>query len=163
MSLDEELETIRLYLALEKMRFSDKFDYDITLSHEAEEEEWMLPSMVLQPFLENAIIHGLMPLSSKGKLSIQASIKNNALQIIITDNGIGLAKSKLYKTDKKHISRGMELIKERLEILSQLGKEPIEFIISPLQPNAENVGTKITLSFPYSVYDAFQKRPTITH
>ena len=157
-SLEEELETIRLYLALEKMRFSDKFDYEITLTPEAEEEEWMLPSMVLQPFLENAIIHGLMPLTTKGILTINASVKNEALVILITDNGVGMEKSKVYQTNKKHVSRGMQLIKERLEILSLIGKEPITLNIKPLQANEENKGTRIELSFPISVYDAFQQQ-----
>ena len=157
-SLEEELETIRLYLALEKMRFSDKFDYEIILTPEAEEEEWMLPSMVLQPFLENSIIHGLMPLTTKGILTIHASVKNDALFVVISDNGVGMEKSKLYKTNKKHVSRGMQLIKERLEILSLIGKEPITLAIKPLQPSAHNEGTKVELRFPISVYEAFQQQ-----
>ena len=157
-SLEEEMETIRLYLALEKMRFSDKFEYEITQTAEAQDEEWMLPSMVLQPYLENAIIHGLMPLTTKGLLTIHASVKNQALQICITDNGVGMEKSKLYKTNKKHVSRGMQLIKERLEMLSQLGPEPISLQIQASKPNELNEGTIVKLSFPLSVYDAFQKQ-----
>ncbi len=157
-SLEEELETIRLYLALEKMRFSDKFDYEITQTPEAQDEEWMLPSMVLQPYLENAIIHGLMPLNTKGLLKIHASVKDQALQISITDNGVGMEKSSLYKTNKKHVSRGMILIKERLEMLSQLGPDPILLQIETNNPNEENVGTIVKLSFPLSIYDAFQKQ-----
>ena len=162
-SLDEELETLRLYLSLEKMRFTDKFDYEIILSPTTEDDEWMLPSMVLQPFLENSIIHGLMPLSTKGLLTIEAFTKNNALHVIITDNGVGIEKSKLYKTNKKHVSRGMQLIKERLEMLSSLGKEPILFTIEPNKLNEENEGTKVSLVFPQSVYEAFQKRPVTTN
>ena len=162
-SLDEELETLRLYLSLEKMRFTDKFDYEIILSATTEEDEWMLPSMVLQPFLENSIIHGLMPLSTKGLLTIEAFTKNNALHVTITDNGVGIEKSKLYKTNKKHVSRGMQLIKERLEMLSSLGKEPILFTIEPNKLNEENEGTKVSLVFPQSVYEAFQKRPVTTN
>lgn len=158
-SLEEELETIRMYLALEKMRFTDKFDYEILLSAEAEEEEWMLPSMVLQPFLENAILHGLMPLQTKGLLQIHASVKQQTLVISITDNGVGVQKSKLYKTNKKHVSRGMQLIAERLEMLSNLSKERIEFSITAADAGAENEGTKVMLCFPQSVYDAFQKQP----
>jgi sensor histidine kinase YesM len=157
-SIEEELETIRLYLALEKMRFSDKFEYEITQSSEVEDEEWMLPSMVLQPYLENAIIHGLMPLTTKGLLTIHASVKNQALQICISDNGVGMKKSKLYKTNTKHISRGMQLIKERLEMLSLLGREPIELAIELYRPNEENEGTVVKLSFPLSIYDAFQQQ-----
>jgi LytS/YehU family sensor histidine kinase len=157
-SLEEELETIRLYLELEKMRFLDKFDYEISLSEETQDEEWMLPSMVLQPYLENAIIHGLMPLTSKGLLTIHASVKKQVLQICITDNGVGMEKSKLYKTNKLHVSRGMHLIKERLEMLSQLGSEPIVLEITPLKLGEENEGTMVKLSFPLSNYFAYQRQ-----
>lgn len=157
-SLEEELETVRLYLQLEKMRFADKFDYLITLSKEVEDDEWMLPSMVLQPFLENAILHGLMPLNSKGLITIDARVKNDTLHITITDNGIGIEKSKIYRSGKEHKSRGMQLIKERLELLSKLSKEPIELAITALNPGDENPGTKISLNVPQSVYEAFTKQ-----
>ena len=162
-SLDEELETLRLYLSLEKMRFTDKFEYKFILSTTTEDDEWMLPSMVLQPFLENSIIHGLMPLTSKGLLTIEAFTKNNALHIIITDNGVGVEKSKLYKTNKKHVSKGMQLIKERLEMLSSFSKEPILFSIEANNTNEENEGTKVSLCFPQSVYEGFQKRSLISN
>ena len=157
-SLDEELETVRLYLQLEKMRFTDKFEYRITLSKEVEDDEWMLPSMVLQPFLENAILHGLMPLNAKGLLTIDASVKNDILCITIADNGIGIEKSKIYRTGKAHKSRGMQLIKERLQLLSKLSTEPIELSIAELDPAANNPGTKIILLVPQSVYEAYTKQ-----
>ncbi|MEP7237453.1 MAG: histidine kinase [Ferruginibacter sp.] len=158
-SLDEELETVRLYLQLEKMRFADKFNYSITLSKEVEDDEWMLPSMVLQPFLENAILHGLIPLNSSGQLNIEATIINNALCVTITDNGIGIKKSKALRAGKAHKSRGMQLIKERLELLSKLGTESIELTIIELNSGAANPGTKIILLVPQSVYEAFAKQP----
>ena len=158
-SLEEELETVRLYLQLEKMRFTDKFDYLITLSKDVEDDEWMLPSMVLQPFLENAILHGLMPLNSKGLITIDAMVKKDVLYITITDNGIGIEKSKIYRSGKEHKSRGMHLIKERLQLLSKLSKEPIELVITALNPAAENPGTKISIVIPQSVYMAFQQQP----
>ena len=157
-SLDEELETVRLYLQLEKMRFTDKFEYRITLSKEVEDDEWMLPSMVLQPFLENAILHGLMPLNAKGLLTIDASVKNDILCITIADNGIGIEKSKIYRSGKAHKSRGMQLIKERLQLLSKLSTEPIELSIAELDPAANNPGTKIILLVPQSVYEAYTKQ-----
>jgi ligand-binding sensor domain-containing protein len=158
-SLDEELETVRLYLQLEKMRFADKFNYNITLSKEVEDGEWMLPSMVLQPFLENAILHGLIPLSTSGMLNIEAYIINNALCVSITDNGIGMQKSKALRAGKAHKSRGMQLIKERLELLSKLATQPIELSITELNPGTQNPGTKIVLLVPQSVYEAFAKQP----
>jgi len=157
-TLDEELETIRLYLQLEKMRFPDKFDYNIHLSKAATDEDWMLPSMVLQPFLENAILHGLMPLEEKGQLTIEANAKGNTLYITITDTGMGIKKSRALRSGSPHKSRGMQLIKERLELLSKLSKEPIQLSITELIPGANNPGTKISLSIPQEVYEVFQQQ-----
>ncbi len=152
--LDEEVETIKLYLELEKMRFHDKFDYSITLNQKAEDEDWLLPGMVIQPFLENAILHGIVPSGKKGQLNIHIEGVDNKLIICITDNGIGMAKSKLLKMDTKHNSRGMQLIKDRLEILSNNKKEKVQLIITNLTNDAENPGTKIDLIFPQEVYES---------
>ncbi len=157
-TLDEELETIRLYLQLEKMRFTDKFEYTITVSKETADDDWMLPSMMLQPFLENAVLHGLMPLSEKGLLTIDASAAGNSLYITITDTGIGIEKSKALRSGGKHNSKGMQLIKERIELLSKLGKEPIELTITELNPGAINPGTKIILVIPQELYDVYQQQ-----
>jgi ligand-binding sensor domain-containing protein/anti-sigma regulatory factor (Ser/Thr protein kinase) len=155
--LEDEIETIRLYLQLEQMRFANKFEYSITLKDEVEEEDWMLPSMVLQPFLENAIIHGIAPLNEQGKLEIIISAKENTLYITIADNGIGIGKSQQLKTDTKHKSKGMYLIKERLQLLSRYSQNPIELSINPNNDTAENKGTCITLIVPQAVVDEFKK------
>jgi ligand-binding sensor domain-containing protein len=152
-TLEEELETLRLYLQLEKMRFTDKFDYNITLNEAAEAAEWLLPGMVLQPFLENAVLHGLAPLSSHGQINVTIAAANNTLYITITDNGIGMQKSKQLRTGKKHNSRGMQLIKERLDILSTNKLNPITLTITENSPGAENPGTKIALVVPQAVYE----------
>jgi sensor histidine kinase YesM len=157
-TLEEELETMRLYLELEQMRFTDKFAYGINVSQAVADEDWMLPSMMLQPFLENAVLHGLMQLESKGLLTIDVTAKNNCLQVVITDNGIGIEKSKALRSGDKHNSKGMQLIKERLEILSKLGKEPITLTITALNPGTSNPGTKITLTIPQEVYEVFQQQ-----
>ncbi|HMD01030.1 MAG TPA: ATP-binding protein, partial [Ferruginibacter sp.] len=115
-------------------------------------------SMVLQPFLENAVLHGLMPLNGKGLLSIGIAAVNNSLHISIADNGIGIEKSKAYRSNREHKSKGMQLIKERLELLSKLSKEPVQLIISESYPSAENPGTRITLVIPQEVYEVFQQQ-----
>jgi anti-sigma regulatory factor (Ser/Thr protein kinase) len=157
-TLEEELETMRLYLELEQMRFTDKFAYSINVSPAAADEDWMLPSMMLQPFLENAVLHGLMPLDTKGLLTIDVTAENNCLQVVIADNGIGIEKSKALCSGNKHNSKGMQLINERLEILSKLGKEPITLTITALNPGTQNPGTKITLTIPQEVYQVFQQQ-----
>jgi len=155
-ALEEELDTIRLYLQLEQMRFPGKFDYTIDIDNSTAEEDWMLPSMMLQPFLENAVLHGLMPLSGKGQITINARSGNDSLVITITDNGIGMEKSRSLRSGAKHKSKGMQLIRERIGLLSKLSKEPIRLSIAPLLPGAENPGTSITLTIPQEVYDVYQ-------
>ena len=99
-----------------------------------------------------------MPLNAKGLLTIDASVKNDILCITIADNGIGIEKSKIYRSGKAHKSRGMQLIKERLQLLSKLSTEPIELSIAELDPAANNPGTKIILLVPQSVYEAYTKQ-----
>jgi hypothetical protein len=77
---------------------------------------------------------------------------------VITDNGIGIEKSKALRSGAKHNSKGMQLINERLEILSKLGKEPITLTITALNMYATNPGTKITLTIPQEVYEVFQQQ-----
>lgn len=110
-------------------------------------------------FFRKCYPHGLMPLNSKGLITIDAMVKKDVLYITITDNGIGIEKSKIYRSGKEHKSRGMHLIKERLQLLSKLSKEPIELVITALNPAAENPGTKISIAIPQSVYIAFQQQP----
>ncbi|MBL7701748.1 MAG: histidine kinase [Ferruginibacter sp.] len=157
-TLEEELETIRLYLQLESMRFAGKFEYRINVDESADDEDWMLPSMMLQPFLENAILHGLMPLDEKGLLTIDVAAQNNCLRVIIADNGIGIEKSKALRSGTKHKSKGMQLITERLELLGKLSKEPVTLAITASNPDAANPGTKITLIIPQEVYEVFQQQ-----
>ena len=99
-----------------------------------------------------------MPLEEKGLLKITATAKNNCLYIIITDNGIGIEKSKTLRSGAKHKSKGMQLINERLELLSKLGKEPITLTITEADTTASNPGTKITLVIPQEVYEVYQQQ-----
>ena len=113
--------------------------------------------MVLQPFLENAVLHGLAPLSSNGLLQIDIKGENNALHITIADNGIGIEKSKQLRQTKKHNSRGMQLIKERLEILSSQAQQPVTLIIGENNTGADNPGTKVSLIIPQAIFEQLKK------
>lgn len=146
------MDSIRLYLQLEKMRHAGKFDYAIHVEESLDEEEWLLPSMLLQPFLENAVLHGLAPLKSGGFISVAARSVQGSLEIVISDNGIGMEKSRQLRNGNLHQSRGMQLIRERIRLLSQLGKEPVQLTITEKDPGAENPGTVITLLFPQQLF-----------
>jgi ligand-binding sensor domain-containing protein/two-component sensor histidine kinase len=156
--LDAELENLRLYLQLEKMRFGEKINYSITTAEDLDTDNWMLPAMILQPFLENAILHGVMPATNNGELHIHfAQNQQHELIITIADNGIGIEKSRQLKSGKSHTSRGMQLIKERLELLGKLTGHTITLTISDQYPGAENPGTIVTLCYSEEVYNNYIK------
>lgn len=128
-SLDEEIEYLELYLSLEKKRFGEKFQYTIQVSNAIDKEETLIPSMILQPYIENAIWHGLMPKEEGGKLDIKIDLKGqDHLLIQIIDDGVGIDNS-LKNKKGHHISKGMSLTKERINLLNQVGVNPIQIDI----------------------------------
>ncbi|WP_316815353.1 two-component regulator propeller domain-containing protein [Pedobacter nyackensis] len=127
--LDEELEYLELYLSLEKKRFGEKFKYRIQVDPAIDKEETMIPSMILQPYIENAIWHGLMPKEDGGQLSIHINLKGDKhLLIEIVDDGVGINNS-LKNKKGQHVSKGMSLTKERINLLNQVEPNPIQIEI----------------------------------
>lgn len=130
-SLKNELETLQLYLDMEKLRVGDKFDYIIRINEDVEAEFIELPPMLLQPYIENAIWHGLMPRETKGliTISIDTLHATSLLLITIEDNGIGRQKSAEIKAQmggETHKSFGMKISSERLLKLNQAQQVAIE-------------------------------------
>ncbi|WP_131537364.1 ligand-binding sensor domain-containing protein [Pedobacter nototheniae] len=143
-SLEEELEYLNLYLKLEKNRFGDKLQYAFIIDPEIELEETFVPSMLLQPYVENAIWHGIMPKETGGKIHIKMQLENEThLNIEIIDDGIGIDNS-LKSKKESHISKGMQLTQERLNLLGQIGAKPIHLTV---KQNAVN-GTTVFISIP---------------
>lgn len=155
--LEQELENIKLYLRLEQMRFNDRFSYRITIDDKLDIEDWMIPTMVMQPFLENALLHGIMLSSIKGELTVDLTEQENNLVITIADNGIGMANSRALKENIQHKSRGMELIDKRMTALARFGTEPVTIRISPASGDLKNPGNKIILCIPPGLYQAWLK------
>lgn len=144
--LSKELELLELYVKLEHSRFADKFDYKIDVDKTIDIEAFQIPPMLLQPYIENAIWHGLRYKEEKGHLHINIdSLDNNTLEITITDNGIGRKKSAQLKTQnqKKQKSKGMGNIKKRIQILNDMYKDRVSVDISNL--NRDQTGTKVSL------------------
>ena len=123
----QELDLLENYLALEKTRFADKFDYEITIDENLNTQNLQLPGMLIQPFLENAIWHGLRYRSEKGFLKLNFKKENQLLKITIKDNGIGIEESKKQKTQhqKNREGRGMKNTLERISLLNDLYKKEI--------------------------------------
>jgi tetratricopeptide (TPR) repeat protein len=118
----QELDLLLNYLALEKTRFADKFDYEIEVDESLNTQNLKVPGMLIQPFLENAVWHGLRYRTDKGFLSLKFTKNNNLLQITIKDNGIGIEESKKQKTEhqKTREGRGMKNTLERIRLLNDL-------------------------------------------
>jgi len=121
-SLDKELELLKLYIELEQLRFENRFNYEISVDQEIDLVEFELPPLLIQPFVENAIWHGLMPLEKhvQGKLKIAIEKMEDSVLINVEDNGIGRERSMQSKRNPEHHSMGMELSKNRVEISNSL-------------------------------------------
>jgi two-component system sensor histidine kinase YesM len=147
-TLDNELEQLKKYLELEHLRFQDKFDFKISVDPELDPERTMVPNMIIQPHLENAIWHGLRYLDAKGLLQLNVQLTNGKVVIRIEDNGIGLTKSQELKTanQKAHESRGMNNTKERIGLLNELYKKNITFQI--YEKTLPETGTIVEIVFP---------------
>ena len=143
-TLEEELDYLELYLSLEKKRFGEKFNYSIDVSDEIDVDDTLIPSMLLQPYVENAIWHGIMPKEIGGKIEISMNLaKGDRLLILIVDDGIGIDNSMREKKGQ-HISKGMDLTKERINLLNQVEANPIQMEVK----QNGNSGTYVSISVP---------------
>ena len=123
----QELDLLQNYLSLEKTRFTDKFNFDISVDENLNQQNLLIPGMLIQPFLENAIWHGLRYRTEKGFLKLHFEKENQYLKIAIKDNGIGIEESKKQKTihQKNREGRGMKNTLERIKLLNDLYKKDI--------------------------------------
>lgn len=144
--LSKELSLLELYTKLEHTRFPDKFDYAIRVDEKVAVSDFQIPPMLLQPYVENAIWHGLRYKEEKGFLNIDVKQKDaTSLKISIIDNGIGRAKSAELKTknQRKQKSKGMGNIKKRIAILNDMYKNKIDVDITDL---TDGTGTKVVFT-----------------
>jgi hypothetical protein len=148
-TLSEEIRLLKLYVSLEKLCYEEQFDYTFELDEELD-EDIEIPSMFIQPFVENAIRHGLFHLNQKGILRISFTEKEEQLICEITDNGIGRAKARQIAAtkNKQHKSRGLEIITQRQAVFNNFNEEAIQFFIEDLQDkNGQANGTKVKITF----------------
>lgn len=152
-TLKDELERLELYLSLEQMRFQGKFDYKITISPEVNTEEVKIPSMMLQPFLENSIWHGILPNDEHGNLHVIISECDTGIEIKVTDNGIGVETSKKLKrgAENGHISQGMDITQNRMQLYKNMTGLNYE-ITGPSEvkstDNLQTLGTIVIINLP---------------
>jgi len=153
-SLEDELKSLQVYLKMEQLRFKDKFEFHINIDESIDRQKIMIPTMVIQPFVENAIWHGLIQKNECGNIEIKASQHNSKLQIDIIDDGIGRHKANAIKskTATKRKSYGMSITKERMILLEQLeGKGGSIEVIDLIDENKKSLGTQVSILFKSSL------------
>ena len=148
-TIDKEIEALKNYLELEQLRFNHKFDFKISKDPKIEDDA-SIPSLLLQPYVENAIIHGVVPKDGKGFINIDFRQIGENLICIINDNGVGIEQSKMKKTNfvNAHKSMAMEISQKRLETLEQLENKKIELTINELKEGETVLGTQILIKLP---------------
>jgi ligand-binding sensor domain-containing protein len=148
----DELKALRYYLDIERLRFSNKFDFSFIIDPIIDTDFMEIPPMIIQPYIENAILHGILNKKEKGHIKIEMIVKGNSLLCIVEDDGIGREKAAEIKakSDLQHKSRGMLITQKRLELLNKQNKEQMSVDIIDLKDsNGYATGTRVELMILY--------------
>ncbi|HLF46510.1 MAG TPA: tetratricopeptide repeat protein [Chitinophagaceae bacterium] len=150
----EELNAVKLYLDIEQLRVEDSFVYTIEIDPQIDSYNVNMPSMLIQPSIENAIWHGLMNKKAKGNIKINVIKKADKISFTITDDGIGRKKAQELENNSgpRHKSSGINLVKDRIMAINAITKKNIEFQIEDLyNDDRESVGTKVEIIIPFGM------------
>ena len=155
-TLSSEIEMLRLYLSLESLRFSRSFTYSITIENNTDPDDITVPSMLIQPYVENAIWHGLRNKDGDQFLDVHFEEKAGELSITIDDNGVGRRKAEIIKSQKLSVgsteSKGTGLTEERIIILSMKYKSKLSVVIIDKENDKnEPFGTKVIIKLPTDI------------
>jgi tetratricopeptide (TPR) repeat protein len=153
--LEDEVEMLRLYIEMERLRFKNSFDYSIVYTNSIEQTNILIPPLLLQPFCENAIWHGLMHKEGHGHLSVAFTVQHNILYCTITDDGIGRAKAGEIKSRsaEKLKSLGLQLTADRLALFNEDRSVQTFYRIEDLTDEAGNCkGTRVILEIRYKEF-----------
>ncbi|MFN7013528.1 MAG: sensor histidine kinase, partial [Bacteroidia bacterium] len=149
-SLKEEIDILSLYLDLEKLRFGEDFNFTIEVDKQIDEYAIQIPAMLLQPFIENALKHGLLHKKGNKFLKIQFNFYNNHLQCVIEDNGVGRKRSEEIKQrfKKTHQSFATEATDKRVELFNKFTHGKYKIQVTDLYQNDVSTGTRVTIEIP---------------
>lgn len=148
-SLEKEVQWLDNYLKLQLLRFDNSFDYSIDIDENIDIDNTLIPPMLTQPFIENALEHGLSQLDYRGNVAVKINLSDDILHINVRDNGIGLEASNRAKTDKKHTSLALKITKERLHFLNKKRGKNIFFNIKSLESKGTLVSFSLPLTYKY--------------
>jgi len=148
----DDLKALKLYIELEHLRFENKFKYQINIDKSIDTDYIEIPANLIQPFVENAINHGLLNKADPGMLTITLTMKKNFLHCKVEDNGIGRKKASIIENEQYkygHKPAGMSITKDRIQILNEMENSDLRVMITDLEDAAGNaVGTRVNLSIP---------------
>jgi len=150
--IKEELDALELYLELESLRFKEKFNWKITVDEEIDSLLYKIPTMLIQPYVENSICHGLMNKDNgKGHINVNLNLKGDYIQCIIEDNGIGREKAMQIKKKKNnnHTSLGTSITESRLKLVNSIyGKKMKIEYTDKMDDNNDGAGTRVLIYIP---------------
>ena len=149
--LFEEIELLQLYLSLESLRSGEHFEYSISIDDNLDNTV-QIPSNIVQPFVENAIEHGLKNKDEKGFLKIKWKAEGKLLVCMVEDDGIG--REMALQKKKNHLKKqslGIKIIRERINAIREFDRSDIDVEIADLYPERKNKGTKVTIKMPLKI------------
>jgi len=145
--LEQEIEVVKTYMALQELYYKNGFSYQITIDEQIDTESFMIPPMFIQPFLENALEHGM--LGDSGFIKINISLRGELINIQITDNGIGLSEARKNK-NPEHKSLATDIIKERIDNYNEQYRTNIKLLVYEMKnENDKILGTRVAFDVPF--------------
>jgi sensor histidine kinase YesM len=146
--LSLEIEMLNLYIQLVQVRYQNKFNYKIIVDKSLNIKETGIPTLLMQPIIENAIIHGVSPKNSTGNILISFNKKDDTLICVVSDDGIGMEKSKQIKK-RNHNSKAIKITKERLDLIEVQENTTCSLQFVNLTDNEKSIGTKVVITIPF--------------
>ena len=154
---EKEVSSLENYLELQKLRYKEKFDYHVEVDENIDKEDMSIPPMLVQPFIENAIEHGIRHKKTPGRIDVRFFLKDKKILCEVEDDGVGRKNAWEAETKERasHKSLATDIIKDRIKNLNRKFKQKIQLeIIDKISENAEATGTKVLLDLPFrSVYE----------
>lgn len=150
-SLASELDQLHLYIELEQLRFNNGFDFKIDTDPSLRKEDIAIPPMIIQPYIENAILHGIAHKKERGHIFITLKPVNNYLECVVEDDGIGRERAAALRSKRiaSHKSVGLRVTEERLQLISQrTGKEASVAVVDKFDEAKNSLGTKVVVRLP---------------
>jgi LytS/YehU family sensor histidine kinase len=150
--IEDEIRGLDLYLELEALRFEESFEYEIIIDERINTFEYKIPALMLQPYVENSIRHGLLHKKEKGFLQIKVRLDNSHLICIIEDNGIGREKAEKIKMSKGPLKKslGSKITEDRIKVLNSLYSDEIDIkYVDLTDANGKAAGTRVEIRLPF--------------